>query len=82
MRSDTELIWLAFLCKGKGKNIQNIFTDSQVNSYLSRYPDKPKEYICNYLETTNDTISTFKEKVLKVICVNTCTNSSQVKELF
>ena len=77
-----ELIWLSFLCKGKQNNIKNIFTDKQVDSYFARYPTKPKEYICNYLSTTNDTVSTFKEKVLKVISINDCTKSSQIKEIF
>ncbi len=76
-----ELVWLSFLCKGKQANIKNIFTDKQVDAYFSRYPTKPKEYICNYLNTTNDTISTFKEKVLKVIYINDCTKSSQIKDI-
>jgi len=79
---EDELVWLSFICKNKEANIKNIFTPNQVQSYLNRYPDKPKEYICKYLEASYDTLSGLKEKFLKVIAVSKCEFSTQVKELF
>ena len=79
---EDELVWLSFICKNKEANIKNIFTPNQVQSYLNRYPGKPKEYICKYLETSHDTLSCLKEKFLKVIAVSKCEFSTQVKELF
>ncbi len=79
---EDELVWLSFLCKKKGKNIKNIFTPNQIQSYLSRYPNKPKEIICHYLNNSHDTLIDFKEKLLKVMAVSKCEFSTQVKELF
>jgi hypothetical protein len=82
MLDDDEILWLSFICSGKEKNIKNIFSENQIKSYFTRYPNKPKENICKYLSTSNDMVSTFKEKIISLVNISNCTNPSELRNIF
>ena len=82
MLDDSELLWLSFICSGKGKNIKNVFSQKQIEAYFNRFPEKPKENIIKYLEESNDSLSSFKEKIISLVNVTNCLNSSQLRNIF
>lgn len=79
---DKEILWLSYLCKGKEENIKNVFSEKQIKNYLNKYPQKPKQNICNYLENSNETLSDFKDKIIKIIKINNCATAKQLKDIF
>ncbi len=60
---DQEALWLSFILDNKIPNLKNLYSDTQVESYMSRYSNKIDERILNYLSNTNDTISCFHKKL-------------------
>jgi hypothetical protein len=82
MLEDNELLWLSFICSGKQKNIKNVFSEKQVEAYFNRFPEKPKENIIKYLEESNDSLSSFKEKIISLVNVTNCLTSSDLRNIF
>jgi hypothetical protein len=78
---DQEALWLSFILDEKLSNIQNLYTDAQVEAYMARYSFKVDERILNYLNTTSDTISCFEDKLSIVFSLTDSPNKKSFVEL-
>ena len=78
---DQEALWFSFIVDGKVDKLKNIYSENQVDNYMSRYASKVDERILTYLTNTSDTISCFHKKLSFLFSLTDSTNKADFLQL-
>ena len=65
-------LWFSFIIDNKVDKLKNVYSESQVDSYMSRYSSKVDERILTYLANTSDTVSCLHKKLTFLFSLADC----------